>query len=150
MSQIRTVLTGMVTRMEAIACDTSYDRVSAFSYDTAAHDEADLEHTRRFVVVDSGSRVQIGAQGAENSPSEYIADLEVRVVYNAGHDADELRKVLAEDIDRIRYTLQRPAEHATDGCIYRTCGEADVSLPDGEDDQVLLSIPVAVRYRPSF
>jgi len=140
----------MVTRMEAITCDVRYDGVTVFQYVDDAHDEADLELSRQFVVMDSGARTQTGAQGADNSPSELVADLEVRILYVAAENADELRKVLAEDVDRIRYTLQRPAEHATDGVIHRKCGEAQIETPDGESAAAYLTIPVAARYRPSF
>ena len=150
MSAIRTALTGLVTRIESITPDTSYDRIGAFTYDSRAFDVEDLQHTRQFVVLDLGGREQVGAQGATNSPSEYIASCEIGIVYDAGSDADEIRKVLAEDIDRIRYTLQDPTYAATDGAIHRTVGEALIELPDGEDSQVILTVPVAVRYRPSF
>jgi len=136
--------------MERIICDTAYDRVSSFSFDAESYDESDLEGTRRFTVIDTGARSQIGSQGAEDSPSEYIAQAEIVVVYNAGQVADELRKVIAEDIDRIRHTIQLPANQSGDGAISRTCAEALIELPDGEDSQAVLTVPVAVRYRPTF
>jgi len=150
MSAVRTALAGVVSRIEAISCDTRYDRVQAYTYDDGAHDEADLQHTRAFCVVDTGRRAQIGAQGADDSPSETVAEFELRVVYTAGEDADELRKVIAEDVDRLRYTLQAPTHLSGDGAILRTVGEAVIDLPDGEDDQTILTMPVAVRYRPNF
>lgn len=150
--EIRAVIANVVTRMDAITCDTTYDGTAAFAHDVEAFEEEGLaDRARAYMVLDTGARENIGTMGVDVSPSQVVAELSVVVVYPRAVNAYEMIRTIAEDIDRIRYELERATgyEQATTTIYNRTVGRAEF-LTAEPGAPVLVRLPITVMYQPTF
>ena len=153
---IREVLANTVTTIEAVTPDTRWAGNKAYKHLSSLYDPEDaLDHqspTRRFVVELSGTRALDGPMGSLDSPQGVIQTLDVSIFYSQGTDAWELVRVVAEDVDRLGWELQKPTGYAqsTTGLWNRQAADYAITFDEAPGGTALVVIPVDVTYRPSF
>ena len=157
MATLRDVLGQLQTIVEAVTPDSPrYDAAPAFRLTSAFDPEHVTTHqsvSRRFVVSLTGTRRAVGPMGAVGTPIDIEQTVDLTVLYRQPSDAFEVFRVIAEDVDRLAWALMQPAkwDQATTGAMVAAVGSYSAILDDaGPNGVALVSIPITIRYRPSF
>ena len=116
-----------------------------------ADDAADIASpSRKFLVTPSGGREVVGVMGSLASPVEVRHDLLLEVLYRAGPSAWEILRVIAEDVDRLGWSLMQPSKWGSSSIYNVGVDSYSIELGEGSGDVAVCAIPITVHYRPAF
>tara|TARA_Y100000310_G_scaffold89505_2_gene86603 strand:+ start:2107 stop:2580 length:474 start_codon:yes stop_codon:yes gene_type:complete len=154
--EIGLVLQNVVTRIDSITCDTVYDGTTGFRRMPHVYVPEDLidAPTRGYALLYDAELEEGTTQGQATTWVNVGSTCTLFFAYGQSGDALGLQKVLAEDIDRVRYELNRinsdAYEQSTTSMYERDVTEVQIDSQPGVGGTTLITVEVAFRYRPSF
>lgn len=156
MALVSDVLDQLVAIVSGVTPDTVYFETRAFRHIEAAYDaEAGRtqDATRRFVLLPTGDRQWTGWMGAAGAQLEVEAEFGLDILYRQGQSAHQFFKVVAEDVDRLTWELQRNTNYsaATSGISKIEASGYSIDLGgEAQNAMAIVSIGVTVTYLPTF
>jgi len=154
--EISAVLQNIVTRMDSIACDSVHDGSSTFLRLSQIYDPEDMRDapTRGYAVLLSGDIALGSVMGQAKSWVDIFQSVDLVIAYRLSGDALATQKVIAEDMDRVRYELSRvdgdAYEQSSTTLHARDAESYEIDSQAGVGGIALITVPVRCHYRPAF
>ena len=157
MAIVSDVMDRLVAIVEAQTPDTpGYFGAANFIHIDRVYDSADLydegDPTRFFRIDLTGTRAPTGWMGAQGSPVMVEQEFSLELVYRQGANAWQHLKIIAEDVDRLAWNLERNSNYnASTTSISRIIVGGYAVVNDEQPNGIaLVSMPVTVTYQPEY
>lgn len=152
------VMDQLVEMIEAVEAVNAYNGTTAFIHDTSTDDAEDLStkrgRTRRFVIALSGGRELGGPIFTQTEPFEVEQEFNIGLIYPVGKDIFTAQKRIAEDMDSLTHGVMTYTNwNTTQTRIVRvTAADYDINAigVEGQIGSYVVTLPITVRYQPSF
>ena len=144
-----------IAQLESLTATTRHGGTLRFKHVASVADGDDLTDTRsnsrKFILAPTGSRALVGYMGQEGEMTSVEQTLDLTIAYPMSRKTLDVFKVLAEDVDVIgRQLMSTGGYDATNTGLERRRIESYTLDLDEPGGTALLTIPISVRYTPSY